>query len=246
WIQTLGGANTKYTKARSRGCGAFSLPNLRLLLRALSIRSSFERIFVKRFLLVLGLVTLPTLLHAETGEDAWLRYARVEEPVARHYQSIPGTVIALGESALIHNAQQEMIRGAEGMLGRSFRAATELSSEPAIILGTTAALHSLAADLQPRQIQDDGFSLTKQKVRGVDCILVASFTERGVLYGTFALLRKIALGENIEYLDEVQQPYAPLRWIDQWDNLDGRIERGYAGPSIFFENGNVRADLTRA
>src|SRR5262249_52638109 len=69
--------------------------------------------------------------------------------------------------------------------------------------------------------------------------------DRGLLYGVFALLSKIASGENISALDEVQQPYAPLRWINQWDNLDGRIERGYAGPSIFFENGSVRADLTR-
>jgi alpha-glucuronidase len=46
-------------------------------------------------------------------------------------------------------------------------------------------------------------------------------------------------------LSEVQQPYAPIRWIDQWDNLDGRIERGYAGRSVFFENGAVRADLKR-
>ncbi|HKF68849.1 MAG TPA: alpha-glucuronidase, partial [Vicinamibacterales bacterium] len=32
---------------------------------------------------------------------------------------------------------------------------------------------------------------------------------------------------------------------NEWDNLDGSIERGYAGPSIFFERDNVAADLTR-
>ena len=39
---------------------------------------------------------------------------------------------------------------------------------------------------------------------------------------------------------------APVRWVNQWDNLDGSIERGYGGRSIFFENRKVRADLTRA
>jgi len=34
--------------------------------------------------------------------------------------------------------------------------------------------------------------------------------------------------------------------VNQWDNLDGRIERGYGGSSIFFADGNVRNDLTRA
>jgi len=35
----------------------------------------------------------------------------------------------------------------------------------------------------------------------------------------------------------------PIRWVDQWDNPDGSITRGYGGPSIFFEGGNVREDL---
>ena len=33
-----------------------------------------------------------------------------------------------------------------------------------------------------------------------------------------------------------QTPAAPLRWVNEWNNLDGTIERGYAGRSIFFEN----------
>jgi alpha-glucuronidase len=62
----------------------------------------------------------------------------------------------------------------------------------------------------------------------------------------FDLLSKIARGESVAAIDEEQQPYAPIRWVNQWDNLDGRIERGYGGPSIFFADGNVRSDLTRA
>jgi len=38
-------------------------------------------------------------------------------------------------------------------------------------------------------------------------------------------------------------PAFKIRWVDEWDNPDGSIERGYAGRSIFFENGNVRAYL---
>jgi alpha-glucuronidase len=33
--------------------------------------------------------------------------------------------------------------------------------------------------------------------------------------------------------------------VNQWDNLDGTIERGYGGRSIFWENDHARADLTR-
>ena len=34
--------------------------------------------------------------------------------------------------------------------------------------------------------------------------------------------------------------------MNQWDRLDGSIERGYGGRSIFWDQGHVRADLSRA
>ena len=40
-----------------------------------------------------------------------------------------------------------------------------------------------------------------------------------------------------------EHPAMPIRWVDDWDNPDGSIERGYAGRSIFFEDGHVRQDL---
>lgn len=33
--------------------------------------------------------------------------------------------------------------------------------------------------------------------------------------------------------------------INQWDNVDGSIERGYAGESIFYDNGEFTLDLGR-
>ena len=46
-------------------------------------------------------------------------------------------------------------------------------------------------------------------------------------------------------LDEKQSPYAPVRWVNEWNNLDGTIERGYGGRSIFWDNLQAREDLTR-
>ncbi|HUK92019.1 MAG TPA: glucosiduronase, partial [Blastocatellia bacterium] len=63
--------------------------------------------------------------------------------------------------------------------------------------------------------------------------------------GTFALLRMIALGRPLTQIDTMVNPYSPVRMLNHWDNLDGSIERGYAGRSIFFDNGSVREDLSR-
>ncbi len=83
------------------------------------------------------------------------------------------------------------------------------------------------------------------QIGGVTYLVVTGTNERGVLYGAFTLLRKISLGESLTMLDEKQSPYARLRWVNQWDNLDGTIERGYGGRSIFWDGGHVRDDLKR-
>ena len=41
-----------------------------------------------------------------------------------------------------------------------------------------------------------------------------------------------------------EAPAMPIRWVDEWDNANGTVERGYGGRSIFFENGKVRDDLS--
>src|SRR5262249_48053233 len=75
--------------------------------------------------------------------------------------------------------------------------------------------------------------------------LITGGSDRGALYGVFAYLRKIALGETIATLDETQTPRVPTRWVNEWNNLDGTIGRGYGGRSIFWESGKSRADLSR-
>jgi alpha-glucuronidase len=186
------------------------------------------------------------IAHAETGQEAWLRYAPVEKTAGSKYQSLPATVVVLGNSVIIKAAQTELARGLTTMLGRSLREEKSIRDR-VIILGTVEEIRTLAPHFQPsEQVVADGFLLTHTQIRGFDCLVVTSATDRGILYGVFALLSKIARQENVTILNQMEQPQVPLRWIDQWDNLNGTIERGYAGPSIFFEKGNVRADLSRA
>jgi alpha-glucuronidase len=187
-----------------------------------------------------------TFAHAKTAEDAWLRYAPLEKAMRSNYAALPATIVTLEDSVVLRTAQDEMVRGITGMLGTPLRRDSSIH-ESAIILGTLAEIRKLAPDFRaPAQVAADGFLLGHLKVHGADCLVVTSTTNRGVLYGVFALLSKIARGENITTLNSVEQPQVPVRWIDQWDNLNGTIERGYAGPSIFFEKGEVRADLSRA
>jgi alpha-glucuronidase len=184
---------------------------------------------------------------AESAADAWLRYSPLAPQTASNYQSLPVQAVLLGDSLVLRSAQRELLRGVQQMLGRTLRESAGSPTENAFVLATLAELRALAPELHPPQeLTADGYWLRSSLIHGHECLIVTAATDRGVLYGVFALLSRIARGETLADLDELQQPYAPIRWVNQWDNLDGRIERGYAGPSIFFAEGRVRDDLTRA
>ncbi len=59
--------------------------------------------------------------------------------------------------------------------------------------------------------------------------------ETGLLYGVGRLIRHRIGGEALPRGDCF--PRYALRMIDCWDNMDGTVERGYSGRSIWFEDG---------
>jgi len=183
---------------------------------------------------------------AATDIDAWLRYTALDPQTAKQYQRLPTRVVVLGDSIVLRTAGQELTSGISKMTGRTLAASDEVGGN-AIILAAFVRAKSAIQGLHPdRELSGDGYWITQVKIHGAESILITSESERGVLYGVFELLRKIAQGERVGRIDEMQQPAAPIRWVDQWDNLDGSVERGYGGRSIFFEGGKVRDDLARA
>ena len=192
-------------------------------------------------------------LSAETGSDAWLRYQPIEgAALDRVRATLPAVVTALGSADPEVAARGELIRGLRGLVGRTLRAESRIPSENSIVLGTLDELRHAAPQWHlDASLPEDGYWLKTVTDHGARYAVVAASNPRGVLYGAFALLRKVALGDSIEpidtidTLDERSVPYAPIRWVNQWDNLDGSIERGYGGRAIFWENGHARADLTR-
>src|SRR5439155_13679246 len=124
--------------------------------------------------------------------------------------------------------------------------ATGPSSDGAIVLGTLDQIRHAIPQLDPGVAHGtDAYRVRAIRVNGASYIVVAAESDRGVLYGTFALLRHIALADRVIDLNESSHPHAAVRWVNQWDNLDGSIERGYGGRSIFWDAGRARSDLAR-
>ena len=195
---------------------------------------------------MLAVLLAHAILQAESSESAWLRYAPLPSDQAKQFADLPPNVVVLGHSDLLENARRELVRGVGAMLGRNLEIQSAVSTTNSIIVGTTGSLRNAIPELTVPELHEDGFWLANRKIGQQEDIIIAGGNDRGVLYGVFAFLNRIALGQSLSSVDDIQEPYAPIRWVDDWDNLDGRIERGYGGPSVFFENGAVRTDLTRA
>ena len=79
--------------------------------------------------------------------------------------------------------------------------------------------------LNPRLKDDDGFLYNGDSI--------CSHSELGLLYGAYEALRQQAQ-EAYPRLGGYTAPKFSRRILNHWDNLDGTIECGYAGKSIFF------------
>ena len=144
-------------------------------------------------------------------------------------------------SLILDSARDELVRG----LGGTRRIERALPDGPAIVIATSNEIAKLIPSFSnTTQLPPDGFWLKTLESDHRRLLVVTAANDRGVLYGVFALLRRVALQEPLDAIDQRETPYSPVRWVNQWDNLDGSIERGYGGRSIFFENGAVRPDLS--
>jgi alpha-glucuronidase len=81
--------------------------------------------------------------------------------------------------------------------------------------------------LDPSMPDNEGFVMNGND----DQLTITARHDIGLLYGAYEALRLQATDMPIK--DEKQEPKFKLRLLNHWDNLDGSIERGYAGESIF-------------
>jgi alpha-glucuronidase len=194
-------------------------------------------------LLGLSLLIVAPCLRAETGAEGWLRYAPLPPQLAQQYK-LPHCIFAAGKSVVVHSAAGELARGLHSMLGRNLQVSSTTCAEDAFILGTPAEIRRLLPTWKTDSpIAPEGFSISQFAAHDHNDWVIAGGSDRGELYGVFRVLEQVAQQKFIA--STAESPSAPIRWVNQWDNFDGSIERGYAGRSIFFDNGHVRPDLSR-
>jgi len=190
----------------------------------------------------LVLLTLIVLLAspsawAEDGYELWLRYPPISDAaLLNQYRAAAASLLVAGDSPIIGAARQELARGLRGLLGRDIPLVREPIAVGAIVAGTPKtslliASLNLTADLQ--QAGREGFLIRSVSINERRATVIAGNTDVGVLYGAFHFLRMLQTHQRIDALAVVQSPRIRHRVLNHWDNLDGTVERGYAGGSLW-------------
>ena len=174
---------------------------------------------------------------AQTDYKLWLQYEKVQDAkLVSEYQSTINGIVALDNSETIQAATKELQLGLSGLLGNKINVQQNVEAENVLILGSKSSLKedilkNLKNDFD--LINDEGYIIKTIKSKDKNRILVTGKTDIGVLYGVFNFLKLLQTNKSIENLNIVDAPKINVRMLNHWDNLNGTVERGYAGASLW-------------
>ncbi len=178
----------------------------------------------------------------------WLKYYRLEnKKLISAYKELLKEIVATENTPIIVNAINELKLGLTAILGVKPIISETPSKSACLLLGTVDGNKEVAALLgsDKNKLGEEGFAISLVEATGQRRLVVAGKTDKGLMYGVFNLLRLIQTGTEISALPRLENPVNQMRIINHWDNIDGSIERGYAGRSIFYDNNKITRNLAR-
>jgi alpha-glucuronidase len=169
-------------------------------------------------------------------EPCWWPGKAIRDPARLSaYRNWVGPVRGWGAAPLVRTAVAETAAALRALLGpEGARGTVRIGTRDAVPIGDP-----VAGRLQRLEIPPEGYAWIVEPEAHRTTIVGAD--EQGALYGAMAFVRQLALGLDDPGTPVVDGPRYPFRMLNHWDNVDGSVERGYAGRSIFFADGTVRA-----
>ncbi len=173
----------------------------------------------------------------EDGYELWLRYLPIRDAgILDAYRKTITQVVGKPSSPTLQIALEELTTGLGHLLDLPVPQSTHIDRPGALVIGTpqhNPEIAKLALDQALAQVNDEGFVILSPSFQNNACIAIAAHTDIGVLYGAYHFLRLVQTHTLLHDLHIISSPQIKLRMLNHWDNLDGTIERGYAGFSLW-------------
>ena len=165
------------------------------------------------------------IARGEDGSNLWLRF-KAAQIVTPHFTGLNA------EKSLF--AVQELQGAWKKMTGNTLPFINSTSNN-SLIIGTlnTKQIQQFKLTNELNSLGDEGYIIRTLHPNNSTVTVLASKNKKGLLYGAFHLLRIIQTNTFTSNLNITERPSYSLRLLNHWDNIDGTVERGYAGHSIW-------------
>jgi alpha-glucuronidase len=180
---------------------------------------------------------MQTNIKNEDGYELWLRYQSVGNPdrLAQYRHAIDEAVVLdTRETCQIIN--NELKRALPALLDSEIPISRKEPAGNALVVGTLDELVTFDVTMPQFQSQElgaEGFLIQAHRSGNNTWLVITGNTETALLTGTFHFLRLLQTHQDITDLNILSRPRIHHRILGHWDNLDGSIERGYAGQSLW-------------
>lgn len=189
------------------------------------------RLIVPVILLMMGM----QYASGENGYDLWLRYNRIgNQRLIQEYVSHNRNIVSIGsDNPTIKVACDELCHALSGLTG-VMPSVDATVDDGTVILCTGETLpKGIESRLDLDGTGEDGFVITSSTLDNKQVTLIVGESAVGTLYGTFRYIGLMQTGGSLENLGIRDAPRLRHRMLNHWDNLNGTIERGYAGYSLW-------------
>lgn len=185
----------------------------------------------------------------EIEYQCWLKYERVSnEQVLRQYREWLGNIVLTEETPIILSARAELLVGIRNLLGQEPLVTGIPQKDRFVLLGTLGSsplISGVINNNEEERLDEESYIIKTVHRSGQEYIAIMAKSDRGILYGAYHFLRLLQTEQELTDINIREAPVNPLRMINHWDNMDGSIERGYAGNSIFYKDYQLTDNLER-
>ncbi len=172
--------------------------------------------------------------YSENGYELWLRYSYIEnDEIRSQYSDFSTNIMVAGNGISIPAITAELRLGLTKMLNQQPQISSGYEESTTLVIAVISDLPDIFSEVALPDINDEGFIIFTRKINGTDRLVITAKTSVGLLYGTFNVLQRMQLHEDLSGIQFSDSPKIKLRMLNHWDNLDRTVERGYAGASIW-------------
>ncbi len=188
------------------------------------------------FVLCILVLACP-MVSAHDGYDLWMAYSKLDdETILKEYKQAFSSIVIQGQSETLRIIREEVKKGLDGLLGADLPICSTLTTGCSLVIGTPTQsnlMQKLDLSSELVTLGHEGFLIRAIEIDGIPSVVITANEDIGLLYGSFHLLRLMQNGQSLRDANICSRPRIQYRLLNHWDNLNGSVERGYAGRSLW-------------